>query len=399
MGFTSDGPRIWPMPPDWANPVNETLAWGTNVTRASATGVSEHLGYETAPARSFAFDVNSAGDDRRLLDMLLAGPRGRWLLPIWPDVQWFTAPLASGAVEIPCATIGFDFVEGGQALLYRASNAWEIVTVDEIADDHIGLVAATLADYGPGARLYPLRQARLQEDPEERFISTDLSRRRLAFDIDEACAWPALADPTLYLGRPVLDVRPDESEDPTASYARLRQSIDFEGALPFVYDLADVALRAQQTRWLLSGRPAHSWFRSLLYTLQGQLAPLWLPSFQDDLRPAYTIAGGSATLSVAWAGYTQNSLGRSNRRDLRFELGDGSVLYRRVTDAEETGETEALTLSSALDAGAIAPGQIRQVSIMAMAVQAGDSAEIEHVTDAAGLARATLGWQAVVPDA
>ena len=86
--------------------------------------------------------------------------------------------------------------------------------------------------------------------------------------------------------------------------------------------------------------------------------------------------------------------GRGARDPVGADLGvDG------VTDAEDTGETEALTLSSALDAGAIAPGQIRQVSIMAMAVQAGDSAEIEHVTDAAGLARATLGWQAVVPDA
>lgn len=399
MAFSVDNARIWPIPPDWASSVTETLGWGTNVMRASATGVSFHLGYQDGPARSFAFEVAAWHAERRLADMLLAGHRGRWLLPVWPDVQWLGAALASGSTSIPCATEGFDFVEGAQALLYAAPNDWEIVVVDTVASDHLGLAGATIASRGPGARLYPLRSSRVQDGAEERLRSDQASRRRLVFDLDSPCDWPALVDATTYLGHPVLEVRPDESEDPSATYSRLRQALAFDGAQPLDYDLADFALRAQQTRWKLQGRSMQAWFRSLLYTLQGQLVPMWLPSFAQDLQPVAAIAGGSTAMSVEWAGYTLFGKGRHNRRDLRIELDDGTLLYRRVSNAVEAGDTETLTLSSALSGSSIAPEHIRQVSIMALATLASDTTELEHVTDAAGVARATLGWQAVVPDA
>jgi hypothetical protein len=399
MGFSVDSSRIWPVPPDWNSGVSETLGWGTNVMRASATGVSFHLGYQDGPSRTMAFEVAAWHQERRIADMLLAGHRGRWLLPIWPDVQWLGATLASGSTAIPCATDGFDFVEGGQALLFDAPNDWEVVVIDTVASDHLGLVGATIAARGARTRLYPLRSARVQDGAEERMQSDQAARRRLSFDLDGPCDWPGLVDPTTYLGHPVLEARPDESEDPTATYSRLRQTLAFDGARPLDYDLADLALRAQQTRWKLQGRTEHAWFRSLLYTLQGQLVPMWLPSFAQDLQPAAAIAGSSTSLSVEWAGYTLFAKGRHNRRDLRFELDDGTVLYRRVSNAVEAGATETLTLSSALDTGSIAPERIRQVSIMCLATLASDTVEIEHVTDAAGVARATLGWQSVVPDA
>lgn len=398
MAFTAAAAHVWPLPPDWSGGVSESLRWGTDVMRAPASAVSQHRSYQIGPMRSFSFEVLARAAERRLLDMLLAGHRGRWLLPIWPDVRWLQAPLAGGSVEIPCETAGLDFVAGGQALLYDAPNSWELVTIDTVEADAIALVGATIAAHGPGGRLYPLRKARLQDGAEERLRSDDVSRRRLAFDIDEACDWPVLADPTLYLDHPVLDRRPDESEDPTAAYSRLRQVMAVDGARPLDYDLADQALRAQATHWKLFGRAEHSWFRSLLYTLDGQRVPMWLPSFAQDLKPAAAIAGGSTALSVEWAGYTLFGLGRHNRRDVRIELTDGTVHYRRITAAAEAGATESLTLSASIDAGAIATDRIRQISFMALSTLASDAVDIEHLTDADGTATSTLGWQSVVPD-
>lgn len=398
MGFIAAGARIWPITPDWSGGVTESLGWGTNVMRANATAITQHEGYQLAPTRSFSFEVAAHVAERRIADMLLAGHRGRWLLPVFPDVQWLTAPLASGAVTVPCETDGFDFVAGGQALLYVSPNEWEVVLVDSVDPDGIGLVNATIADHGRGGRLYPLRSARLRDGAQEQLLSDELSRRRLAFDIAEPCDWPVLADPSLYLTHPVLDVRPDEAENTTAAYARLRQVVAFDGTMPVDYDVADQALRSQATRWKLFGRPEHSWYRSLLYTLQGQLVPLWLPSFAQDLQVVASIAGGSSSLSVEWAGYTQFGKDRHNRRDLRIELVDGTVFYRRITAAVEAGATESLTLSSSLDAGSIAPSAIRQVSFMALAALGSDKVDIEHETDASGIATSSLAWQAVVPD-
>jgi hypothetical protein len=394
MAFGATGERIWPVPPDWSNGVRESLAFGTDVMMASATAVSQHRSYRTSPRRQFSFETLANAQSRRVADMLLAG----WQLPIWPDVQWLSSVLASGVTSIPCVTAGFDFVAGGKALLYSAVNSWEVVAIDSVASDHLALTTGTSVGFAQGARLYPLRRARVRGGADERLFNDDLGRRSLAFDIDEACDWPLLSGGTTYLGHDVLDVRPDEGNDPAANVSRLEQSVDYGAALPFVYDLPDVALRVQQSSWMLSGRELHTWFRSLLYTRCGRLVPIWVPSFASDLKPAAAIAGGSAVLPIEWAGYTLFGLGRHNRKDVRIELTDGRVFYRRVTTSVEAGGTENLTLNASLDVGSIAPARIRAVSFMALCTLGSDETTIEHATDADGLATATTGWQAVVPD-
>jgi hypothetical protein len=399
MGFGVATAKIWPVPPDWANGVDETLAWSTDLVRASATASSQHRALRDVPARQFSFEVLAQARARRTAEMLLAGYSGAWQLPIWHDVQWLGAPIAAGAVSIPCATAGFDFVAGGLALLYSGVNAFEVVEVDTVATDHLGLTSATTGAFPAGGRLYPLRGARVQDGAEEKLLSDDLGRRSLVFDIVDACDWPVLSSPTTYLGHPVLDRRPDESEDPTATITRMAQSVDYGVGTPVVHELPQFGIGARSLHWTLHGRADHTWFRSLAYTLAGRAMPLWVPSFASDLKVASAIAGGSSSLSVEWCGYTLFGKGKDNRKDLRIELADGTVLYRRVTEASEVGETELLTLSASLDAGSIDPSRIRSIGFLALSTLASDSVEIQHDTDAAGVAHVTTGFQAVLPDA
>ena len=395
--FTSLGEKIWPVTPDWSSSVQENLSWLSDVMQASATVVSQHRGLRIGPRRNFSFELLADGQERRVADMLLAGHRGPWLLPIWPDVQLVGA-LVSAAESILCTTAGFDFVAGGKALLWSAVNTWEVVQIDTV--EATGLVLATpLAGTWPaGTRLYPLRRARVQDGAEEVLRNDTTSRRSIAFDIAEACDWPTLASPTTYLTHLVLVVRPDESDDPTASYLRLAQTVDYDTGLPVMHDLPGLALRAQQSHWKLWGRAEHTWFRSLLYTLGGRHTPIWVPSFASDLKSAAAIDGGSTSLSVEWAGYTLFGKNKHNRKDVLIELFDGTKLYRRITNAVEAGDTETLTLSSSLSASSITPGSIRSISFMALCTLASDDVEIDHTTDQDGEATSTLGWQAVVPD-
>lgn len=396
--FTAGGAKVWPLTPDWENGVQETLRWGTDVLQASATGVSQHRGYRIGPRRAFTFEIFNQGANFRIAQMLLAGHGGPWLLPIWPDVQRLSADLSAGVASVPCRTEGFDFVAGGKAVLYAGVNAWEVVTIDGIAADHLALDGVTANAYGRGSRLYPLRRAWAEDGAEARLRNAQTARCSLAFDIDEPCDWPALASPTLYLTHAVLDRRPAENDDLTHSHSRLWQTVDYGVALPFRHDLAGIVLRGQQTHWKLPSRAKRSWFRSLLYTLDGRRVPMWVPSFADDLKPVAAVAGGSTSMSVEWCGYTLFGKGKPNRRDLRIELTDGTMLYRRVANAVEAGNAETLTLNAALDGASIAPERIRQVSIMALCTLASDEVEINHTTDAAGEATATTGWQSVVPD-
>lgn len=398
MAFTYSGTRIWPVPPDWSAGVQEALRWSSDVMQATATAVTQHRALRTAPRRSFTFEVLAGGQDRRVADMLLAGYAGTWDLPIWPDVQRIQMPLALGATEVPCATNGFDFVAGGRALLLSSINRWEVVQVGSVAADHIGLAVPNAVAFGRGSRLFPLRRARVQDGAQELLRNDDLGRRSIAFDIVEACDWPSLTGGAIYLGHPVLEVRPDESEDPTAAYGRIAQIVDYGTAYPVVHDLPGLALRSQQSSWKLMGRAEHSWFRSLLYTLDGRRVPMWIPSWTADLKPAASIAGGAVALPIEWAGYTLFGQGQPNRKDVRIQLDDGTTLYRRIVASAEVGAGETVVLNAALDAGSIAPERIRSVSFMALCAQASDEVEIDHATDADGVATSTTGWLAVVPD-
>jgi hypothetical protein len=346
-----------------------------------------------------AFEVCGVAAHRRIADMLLAGYGGRWLLPLWPDAQRTAAALPPGAAAIGCATDGFDFAAGGAALLWAAPNSWEVAKIDSVGGSGLMLSSPLAGSWPAGTRLYPLRAARLRAGAEAQQLGDDASRRQLEFDIDEPCDWPALTSPTLYLGRPVLTVRPDESDASSSGETRLLQTVDYEAALPFSYDLPGLALRTQSTQWKLHRRPAHSWFRSLLYTLRGRVTPMWLPSFASDLKIVADIAANDVTLACEWSGYAVFGLGKVNRRDIRIELGDGTIYYRRITHAADAGATETLTLDSALSTQAIAASHIRVTSFMALCTLGSDSVELSHVTDQDGLATATLGWEAVVPDA
>lgn len=395
--FTSAGEKIWPVTPDWSSSVQEGLSWLSDVMQASATAVTQHRSVRVGPRRSFTFELLANGQERRVADMLLAGHRGPWLLPIWPDVQ-LTGVLAPAAEFIACATPGFDFVAGGKALLWSAVNAWEIVQIDTVEALGLALAAPLASAWPAGTRLYPLRRARVQDGAEEVLRNDTTSRRSIAFDIAEVCDWPTLASPTNYLSHMVLDVRPDESDDPTASYLRLAQTVDYDTGLPVVHDLPGIALRVQQSHWKLWGRAEHTWFRSLLYTLGGRRTPIWVPSFASDLKPAAAVSGGSTSLSIEWAGYTLFGKDKHNRKDVLIELLDGTKLYRRITNAVEAGDTETLTLSSSLGGSSITPGNIRSISFMALSTLASDDVEIDHTTDQDGEATSTTGWQAVVPD-
>lgn len=398
MGFADALDVPWTVMPDWANGMPETLSWATDVMRASATAVTQHRSLRASPRRSFVLPLVADTQRRRAADMLLAGHSGLWQLPICPDVQWLDAPLAAGVNAIPCVTAGYDFVAGGKALLYTAVNTWEIVNIASVEADHLALGAATAAGYAIGSRLYPLRAARVRDGAQESLLSDTVGNRSLTFDIAEPCDWPLLSDPATYLGHLMLDVRPDESSAPTSSYSRLAQTVDYGTSLPVVHDLPNLALRAQQSHWQLLGRDQHTWFRSLLYTLDGRRVPIWVPSFASDLQPVASIAGSSTALVVEWAGYAQFGLNKPNRKDVRIELTDGTVLYRRINAASLSGDTETLTLSAALASTSIAPESIRQVSFMALSTLASDDVEIDHATDQDGLATSTTGWQAVVPD-
>ncbi|MBN0084789.1 hypothetical protein JTL67_35465, partial [Pseudomonas aeruginosa] len=97
------GNRItaWTLVPDWADGVQESLEWLTELL-TSTSGVEQRRSLRLSPRRSFEAEFYAEGRERVLLDLSLAGWGGRiWALPVWPDIQLLASVTAAGAQPEP----------------------------------------------------------------------------------------------------------------------------------------------------------------------------------------------------------------------------------------------------------------------------------------------------------
>ncbi|MDR3444696.1 hypothetical protein [Dyella sp.] len=396
MGYVAGQPMLWPAPPDWSQGVTETLTWLTDVMQSSGTAMQQTRALLAAPRRTYTIQTLDGGDARRIIDAIAfnLGTHG-FLFPIYPDVQWLSGPLTAAINVIPCATAGYDFVVGGKVALWLDEQHWELATVAAIGPNTLTLTALTANAWPVGTRLYPLRAARLQDMPEATQSGAAVSSLKVNVLIDEPCDWPAAwPSAAAYRGVPVLEWRGDESDNPTVQYARQGSTVDVDTATIYYFDLPNLPFRLQVQNFILYGRDQHTAFRSLLYALAGRAGQMWVPSWLDDLRLTAAIAGNAVQLQVAPCYYSLFGAQQTNRRDIRIELYDGTVFYRRITGSAQLVNGEMLQIDTALGQG-VTPDQVRQINWLSMCQLAGDSVTNTHVTDADGVATCSLQWQAV----
>lgn len=396
LRITANRIIAWAFAPDWGDGIVERLTWATDILQ-SESGVEQRRAIRLAPRREFEAPMLVEERERQLLDLALFGWGARvWVLPVWPDIQLLGQSVVAGATVIVCDTVGRDFRAGGLALL-RGESAFavEVVEVLSVNPAALTLKRPTQQGWPSGTRLYPARPAQLAEQPSSTRLTDRLDRLDTRFLVVEPCDWPAAMPVTLYRGWPVLEQRPDESEDLTRSYQRLLLSLDSGAALPLSTDTASRAFALLQHRWLLAGRTEHSALRSLLYALNGRQKAVWVPTHADDLTLMATVTSVATTLDVAYVGYTRFGQARPGRRDIRIELADGTVFHRRITGSTElSADVERLSIDSTLDIQ-VTPAQVARVSWLSLCRLDSDSIEIQHATDSDGVARCQAVFRAV----
>jgi hypothetical protein len=386
-----DGLRLnaWSLPPDWSEPLTETLAWLTDVQVAVA-GTVTRTPLRDAPRRSWEFTVLADRRERRWVEHALFDWTGRvWALPVFVDTTWCRAAVPAGAAEIPVASAGLDFAIGSLAMLWRDVATYELVEVADITGERLRLRAPTRRTWPLGTRLIPCRTARLTDAPELRRHTDRLMQTQLRFEATESCDWPAALPSTRYRGFPVLEHRRDEIRDPSASFARRFDLLDGEVGRSHLDDLSGLAWTTQSHAWRLMGRAERAAHRSLLYGLQGRAEALWLPTWTDDLEVIEIIGESAVTLTVAACGISRSLRQQAGRRHLRIELLDGSVFYRAIEASSEialaNGEPgERLRLDASLGR-LVTPERVRLVCWMALVTLAGDTVELQHHADSEGL--------------
>ncbi|MDO5646298.1 hypothetical protein [Paracoccus sp. (in: a-proteobacteria)] len=389
---------VWPFEPNWTNRVSETLEWLTDVLR-SREGAEQRRSLRYHPKRTLAFSVGVYGDDRTLLDNLLATHGGRpWHLPLWYDVA-IARDINIGKF-IPCSVGESSRIVQGVLLFVpgKTSFDYRVLKVASVNLSGITLEETPTMPVLKGTKLYPMTLARLAELPELTAVTDEYASADMQFAINEAYGPSDVSQSSAglsetYLGHGVLTQEANWQQSPQHGSERLIDEIVGEGGSSYHVDVARRPFPSRKFTWFLSGFEGHHTFYRLMQHLRGRAVPVWLPTWTYDLRLVAPTTRTGRTMRVARSGFVLNGGPRPERDHIMIETVDGRRFYRRITSAI-MAETDVERIGINIAFGeVIKPDDVLRICFMSLMRLDHDSIEIEHLTDLEGMSEVTLTFR------
>jgi hypothetical protein len=376
MAITIDGALAepWLYRPDGV--VLERLEWLTDIVGGgNFDGSEQRVQLRQYPRRFFDFAIGLLGRDRRTAENLLHAWQAKpFALPVWMDAQTLAAPGAGSTIAVDTTTR--DFVIGGLVGVGSGPHTYEIREVQSMTAASLTFTAPLASVWPAGTEVYPLRSARLPDDQRVLRFDGDTAYGRFRFECTDNSDWPAATGEPTYRTFPVLTTAPNWTEDVEQGYLAKLAVIDPTVGRRYYDPQATGSITLQTHRWLLDGRAQIDAFRQWLYARRGRAGAFWLPTFALDFAVVANIGVAAVTIDVQRCGYTDFVAQDIGRRDIRIQLLNGTVYYRRITGSVNvSGTVERLSIDSALGA-LVTPAEIRSVSFMDLVRLEGDSAEI-----------------------
>lgn len=380
--------RVWPLVADWADGVPESLEWYTELL-TGISGAVQSRELRLAPRRSWRPKFKAAEAERRIADGFLARVgAAKFAMPIWPEGQVLSAAVTVGQTTVPCSTAGRGFVD--MVIFWRSPSECAAYACTP-TETGLSLSSAMDRAWPKGTRIWPGAQAQFFEPPRWAEWSDESGSLEGTFTESAPVDWVGVAPAATYRGLPVLEWRPNTNADPESAHER-SLALEDGGTGPIVaFDFPSMPFRNVQHSWLVSGREEHTALRDLLYYLRGRAAVLWVPTWNRDLVPTTTVASGATQIIIERCGFATDF--GPHRRDLRIEHVDGRIAYVRATAVTASTSTETVTLASALPWG-FTPAQCRSIGFLVVSRPVRDAVQVNHMTDAEGLATVALQFRA-----
>lgn len=352
---------LWKIPANWSSPIIERLEWRTDVMLAY-DGSEQRIALRQTPRRYFEFGflVTTLLERQKLEAAIAANGSQSWDLPVWTDSTPCTSTISHGAVSVAVDTVGRDFVAGGKALLLAANGNSLIINISTLTTTQLNLSSAVVGSWPIETAVIPLRTAYLEQNQQISRFTGSAIYGVVRFLCDDISNW-STATETIYRDYPVLTIASNWSQDITTDYQRKMQIVDFGVGGIYRDDESSLPVFIQSHHFVLDSRQKITDFRKFLYSRRGRLNALWIPTFMPDLT---FVALSSVYLDVVNIDYTTLYNQSINRRDIRIELTNGNIYYRRIVASTViSGTVERLTLDSVLGVSVTA-ADVEKISFM-----------------------------------
>lgn len=379
---------LWPIAPNWVDPVVERLEFRTAVM-SGILGHEQRQAVRYRPRRTIEATFTPF-ESERAFAMLALQRKGaeQWRVPLWFDSARLTAGASAGATVLYFDTTGREYRAGDFAYLVGPDAfSGERVEVLDVFPDRITLVDGTTRAWGKGAQIHPCRRAWIDAG-EWGNVTSRAAQFSARFDIDTDSDYePGVGTIQIYQGQPLLAHRPNWAEQLTLAYEQQFQEFD-PGTGPRVrFAPADRAFSVTRYALLLHGAAEIAEYRALMYHLRGQQRSVWVPTYGHDLIVAAPAVSGGSVIDVSRVGL--GDLGGITPDIADVIIGrDLPVRFSNLGAAPST-EQERLLLVSPLPRD-VAAGEA--VSLLSLARLEQDVIAINHITD--GIAKTTLAWKA-----
>lgn len=379
------GVRIvaWKWEPNWINPVTERLEYTTDVMQAY-DGSEQRRALRSAPRWQWEFTFDLQDDTRREFENIMYSWGGRiWALPIWIDLDLLEQDLAPAASTIPLVggSSGRDYHVDGLGVIIAPDGTYESFEITAVGVNSVDIQTPLTNGYPIGSRIYPARTARLLEPRATARYHRNYARGLALLRSVEQIDRTALTE-TQYREHPVMEREPNWRDAPDIDYARKLSTMDFGYGQDRQQDESELALPVHSFRWTMLDREEADYFRQWVYARKGRCKGIWLPTWSDDLILVDTVTTAQLNIDVEACGLTYFAQADVHRRDIRIELTDGTIYYRRVSGfAVVDANTERMTMNAVLPQQ-IEPADVERISWMHYVRLDTDTIEIAWSTPA-----------------
>lgn len=181
-----------------------------------------------------------------------------------------------------------------------------------------------------------------------------------------------------YEGYELFDIRKNWAEDPSDRLERSMVILDNVTGRPLTRAHSDTPIGSFDVLFTLEGRSEIAEFRSWLKLMKGRQVPIWVPTWNSDLKPTADLSGTSLTIeSVGFAG---SMFPHNARKHLAIIDHTGLIYPRGISAANDNGTTESLTLASSL--GTTLTKEHTMVSFLILARPYSDTVRLVWITHA-----------------
>ena len=363
------GDRVVPFPlaPDWANSLNETLEWKTSVLK-SYNSEEQRSRIRKRPRRGQSYPYTLVFDDASSVENLLWGWHSRlFAVPHWTDTTLHPVDLLLGQTTVVTETDGYAYSAGG-LFFVTDGKIFEMQEILSVEPGVVHLKKGLDSLWGRPSVIGPANMARIDGDFSVNMQRDSANVMSTTIDFMHE---PVQTDPNIpdavytdtYLGEEIFLKEPNWKGGLKTAFESEAKVLDF-GLQGFATSPRGKSEVVTEYEWLLNGRSQMVEFREFLGRRKGRLTGFWMPSWKHDFTLRATASSGELGFVVTENYYAALISGDPGRNHVRVLFKDGTSILREITNAAQNPDDTMNLITSETNGVSFSVEDVRIISLV-----------------------------------